>query len=145
MCFDRNINENRDVKFLGCDYLLVQRWVKLTLVSNLWIWKIKARPWLVWPVPSPLQYKNEMKLVIPIWSCIWIRFKEFLKSMLKFQIKFIFFLFTYFQQILQGFNTIYLSNWINVFTYHLNISKTAFSQEISKVCILLSVLLHSKV
>ena len=22
MCFDRNINENRDVKFLGCDYLL---------------------------------------------------------------------------------------------------------------------------
>ena len=31
MCFDRNINENKDVKFLECDYLLVQRCVKLTL------------------------------------------------------------------------------------------------------------------
>ena len=31
MCFDRNINENRDVKFLECDYLLVQRSMKLTL------------------------------------------------------------------------------------------------------------------
>ena len=31
MCFDRNINENRDVKLLGCDYLLVERCVKLTL------------------------------------------------------------------------------------------------------------------
>ena len=30
MCFDRNINGNRDVKFLECDYLLVQRCVKLT-------------------------------------------------------------------------------------------------------------------
>ena len=30
MCFKRNINENRDVKFLDCDYLLVQRFVKLT-------------------------------------------------------------------------------------------------------------------
>jgi hypothetical protein len=28
MCFDRNINVNRDVKFLGCGYLLVQRCVK---------------------------------------------------------------------------------------------------------------------
>ena len=35
MCFDRNINGNRDVKFLGCDYLLVQRCVKLTLVKGL--------------------------------------------------------------------------------------------------------------
>ena len=33
MCFDRNINGNRDVKFLGCDYLLVQRCVKLTLLE----------------------------------------------------------------------------------------------------------------
>ena len=32
MCFDRNINWNRDVKFLECDYFLVQRCVKLTLV-----------------------------------------------------------------------------------------------------------------
>ena len=32
MCFHRNINGNRDVKFLECDYLLVQRCVKLTLV-----------------------------------------------------------------------------------------------------------------
>ena len=31
MCFDRNINGNREVKFLECDYLLVQRCVKLTL------------------------------------------------------------------------------------------------------------------
>ena len=31
ICFDRNINGNRDVKFLDCDYLLVQRCVKLTL------------------------------------------------------------------------------------------------------------------
>ena len=34
MCFDRNINENRDVKFLECDYLLVQQCVKLTLVKK---------------------------------------------------------------------------------------------------------------
>ena len=33
MCFDRNINGNRDVRFLECDYLLVQRCVKLTLVA----------------------------------------------------------------------------------------------------------------
>ena len=32
MCFDRNINGNGDVKFLECDYFLVQRSVKLTLV-----------------------------------------------------------------------------------------------------------------
>ena len=31
MCFDKNINGNRDVKFLECDYLLVQWFVKLTL------------------------------------------------------------------------------------------------------------------
>ena len=31
MCFDRNINENRSVKFLESDYLLVQWCVKLTL------------------------------------------------------------------------------------------------------------------
>ena len=31
MCFHRNINGNRDVKFLECDYLLAQRCVKLTL------------------------------------------------------------------------------------------------------------------
>ena len=30
MCFVRNINGNRDVKFLECDYLLVQQCVKLT-------------------------------------------------------------------------------------------------------------------
>ena len=34
MCFDRNINGNRDVKFLECDYLLVQRCVKLTSAIN---------------------------------------------------------------------------------------------------------------
>ena len=31
VCFDRNINANRDVKFLECDYLLVQQCMKLTL------------------------------------------------------------------------------------------------------------------
>ena len=31
MCFDRKINGNRDVKFLECDYLLLQRCMKLTL------------------------------------------------------------------------------------------------------------------
>jgi hypothetical protein len=34
MCFDRNINGNRNVKFLGCDYLLVKRCMKITLVSG---------------------------------------------------------------------------------------------------------------
>ena len=33
MCFDRKIN-GRDVKFLECDYLLVQRCVKLTLGTS---------------------------------------------------------------------------------------------------------------
>ena len=32
MCFHRNINGNRDVKFLGRDYLLVQQSMKLTLI-----------------------------------------------------------------------------------------------------------------
>ena len=31
MCFDRNINGNRDVTLLGCNYLLVQPCVQLTL------------------------------------------------------------------------------------------------------------------
>ena len=30
MCFDRNINGNRDDTFLECDYLLMQQGVKLT-------------------------------------------------------------------------------------------------------------------
>ena len=34
MCFDRNINGNRDVKFLECDYLLVRACMKLTLVEK---------------------------------------------------------------------------------------------------------------
>ena len=33
MCFDRNINGNKNVKFLECDYLLVQQCVKLTLAA----------------------------------------------------------------------------------------------------------------
>ena len=40
MCFDRNINGNRDVKFLGCDYLLVQRCVKHTLARALTLKKL---------------------------------------------------------------------------------------------------------
>ena len=39
MCFGRNINGNRDVKFLECDYLLVQWCVKLTLMKNVTILK----------------------------------------------------------------------------------------------------------
>ena len=35
VCFDGNINVNKDVKFLGCDYLLVQRCVKLTLTIHI--------------------------------------------------------------------------------------------------------------
>ena len=31
MCFHRNIIGNKDARFLDCDYLLVQRSVKLTL------------------------------------------------------------------------------------------------------------------
>ena len=31
MCFNKNINGNRDVKFLECDFLLVQWCVKRTL------------------------------------------------------------------------------------------------------------------
>ena len=34
MCFDRIINGNRDVKFLECNYLLVQQCVKLILVKS---------------------------------------------------------------------------------------------------------------
>ena len=33
ICFDKNINGNRDVKILECDYLLVQRCTKLTLAN----------------------------------------------------------------------------------------------------------------
>ena len=45
MCFDRNINEDRDVKFLECDYLLVQQSMKLTLekICKLVTWKIQMR------------------------------------------------------------------------------------------------------
>ena len=35
MCFYKNVNGNRDVKFLECNYLLVQRCVKLTLVREM--------------------------------------------------------------------------------------------------------------
>ena len=31
MCFDRNIDENRNIKYLGCDYFHVQWCMKLTL------------------------------------------------------------------------------------------------------------------
>ena len=31
LCFDRDFNGIGDVKFLKCDYLLLQRWLKLTL------------------------------------------------------------------------------------------------------------------
>ena len=49
VCFDRNINGNRDVEFLEWDYLLLQRCVKLTLDNattsrgqsqiSFWFWK----------------------------------------------------------------------------------------------------------
>jgi hypothetical protein len=34
MCFDGNINENRNVRSLECDYLLVQWCMELTLVKS---------------------------------------------------------------------------------------------------------------
>ena len=37
MSFDRNINGNRDVKILECDYLSVQRCVKFTLADGVGI------------------------------------------------------------------------------------------------------------
>ena len=43
VCFDRN-NGNRDVKFLECDYLLVQRCVKLTLPKT----QMNFVPFCVW-------------------------------------------------------------------------------------------------
>ena len=35
MCFDSNINGIKDVKFLDCDYLLVQQCLKLTSTAKL--------------------------------------------------------------------------------------------------------------
>ena len=56
MCFDRNINGNRDAKFLECDYLLVQRCVKLTLV---WFKKVfdrqNFRQNALWELNKPVQ------------------------------------------------------------------------------------------
>ena len=43
MCFDRNINGNRDVKFLEWDYLTGQRSMKLTLVA---LSRILDRNWM---------------------------------------------------------------------------------------------------
>ena len=40
MRFDRNINGDMDVKFLECDYMLVQQWVKLTLGLGLLFKKV---------------------------------------------------------------------------------------------------------
>ena len=37
MCFDRNINGNRDIKILECDYLSVQWSMKLTLLKKEWV------------------------------------------------------------------------------------------------------------
>ena len=37
VCFDRNINGNRDIKILECDYLSVQWSMKLTLLKKEWV------------------------------------------------------------------------------------------------------------
>ena len=37
MCFNRNINGNRDVKFLEYDYLLLQQCIKLTSVAKIFL------------------------------------------------------------------------------------------------------------
>ena len=42
MCLGRNINGNRDIKFLECDYLLLQWCVKLTLVKVLIMSRLKC-------------------------------------------------------------------------------------------------------
>ena len=58
MCFDRNINGNRDVEFLECDYLLMQRCVKLTLT------------WVVFLLPAnKFDYGNCKMLLLGI---IWL-------------------------------------------------------------------------
>ena len=53
MCFDRNINANRDVKFLECDYLLVQRSVNFTLLNrvNVSLWK---HSWMIRKLSYPV-------------------------------------------------------------------------------------------
>ena len=44
MCFDRNINGNRDVKFLEFDQLLMQQCVKLTLSAKFsWLKMLPAK------------------------------------------------------------------------------------------------------
>ena len=52
MCSDRNINENKDVKFLECDYLLLQRCVKLTLIIS-YFQVLVSTSTLAWGVNLP--------------------------------------------------------------------------------------------
>ena len=53
MCFDRSINGYRDVKFLECDYLLVQRCVNFTLLNrvNVSLWK---HSWMIRKLSYPV-------------------------------------------------------------------------------------------
>ena len=82
MCFDRNINGNRDVKILECDYLSVQRCVKLTLVgyyySNSFYLQHKLSFWigskLFWyvvrmPFGHLQKVKYEWKFCSSLYSC----------------------------------------------------------------------------
>ena len=48
MRFDRNINGKRDVKFLECDNLLVQRSVKLTLWHFHYNFQFSISHWIWW-------------------------------------------------------------------------------------------------
>ena len=82
MCFDRNINGKRDVKILECDYLSVQRCVKLTLVgyyySNSFYLQHKLSFWigskLFWyvvrmPFGHLQKVKYEWKFCSSLYSC----------------------------------------------------------------------------
>ena len=75
MCFDRNIKGNRDVKFLECDYLLVQRCVKLTLIQDRFSSPDNIYPWF----PGCIVHKYPLQLVpcfsfqLQIWNELEIK------------------------------------------------------------------------
>ena len=84
MCFDRNINGNRDVKFLECAYLLVQQCVKLTLVNE--PYKVpnfcslvmeSVSGWFVWKILSletelfAMKYAPRLKVLVSLQNLEW--------------------------------------------------------------------------
>ena len=90
MCFDRNINGNRDVKFLEFDYLLVQQCEKLTLVviegplkkKVLLLFLLKSEGWgtIVPLAPTALMLISERHL--KAWQSDWPGFHHFYQATL---------------------------------------------------------------